>query len=170
MILMVSLSFYPDQMGAQSVSKSELNQKELYVLSKINQVRTKGCKCGRKRMKPVKPLNWNKQLQYSAYLHAEEMDDYGYFAHRSIDGRDVGQRIDEIGYKWQFVGENLAEGQRTFDEALEDWMASKSHCTMIMNPNMKEMGLAKVGKYWVQHFGTLMPPKTKRVSTTYTEG
>jgi len=141
-----------------------------YLLYKINEIRTSGCRCGRKKMPKVNKLVWNKQLSYSAYEHAQEMNDFNYFSHHSRDDKDIGERLDALGYKWQYVGENLAEGQTSFDEALDDWMASKSHCTMIMNPGMKEMGVARVGKYWVHHFGTRMPPKTKRIRTHYTEG
>lgn len=141
-----------------------------YLLYKINKIRTTGCKCGRKKMPRVAKLAWSDQLAYSAYEHAAEMNEYNYFAHHSIRGKDIGERLDALNYKWQFVGENLAEGQVSFDEAVDDWIASKSHCMMIMNPDMKEMGVARVGKYWVHHFGTLMPPKTKRVRTHYSEG
>ena len=141
-----------------------------YMLKRINKIRKKGCKCGRKRLKSVNALVWSETLAYSAARHADQMSRHDYFAHRSIEGLDVGERLDEIGYKWQYVGENLAIGQKSFDEALVDWMESESHCKMIMNPNMKEMGLSRVGKYWVHHFGTMMPPQTKRVRTTYTEG
>ncbi len=157
-------------LAGQSSDAEKQAKYQKYMLYKINSLRTKGCKCGRKRMKKTHKLTWNETLAYSAYLHASEMDNYNYFAHRSIDGLDVGERIDKVGYKWQYVGENLAEGQETFDEALKDWIASPSHCKMLMNPDMKEMGLSRVGKYWVNHFGTKMPPKTKRVRTYYREG
>jgi hypothetical protein len=39
-----------------------------------------------------------------------------------------------------------------------------------MNPDMNEVAVSKYGKYWVQHFGKLMPPKTRRTKVTYTEG
>ena len=121
-------------------------------------------------MKPTHPLTWNDTLTESARRHAADMDTYNYFGHRSRAGEDIGDRLDAIGYKWQYVGENLAEGQKTFEEALTDWLESSSHCTMLMNPDMKEMGMAKVGKYWVHHFGTQMPPKHRRVKKYYREG
>ena len=158
---------------AQTESRDQQQRHERkvkYLLKQINKVRTKGCRCGRERMPKVAKLEWSDTLEYSAYLHAKEMSDHNYFAHRSINGEDIGQRLDNLGYKWQYVGENLADGQDSFPEALEDWLASESHCRMIMNPNMKEMGLSRVGRFWVHHFGAQMPPKTRRVSTTYTEG
>jgi len=79
-------------------------------------------------------------------------------------------RFDDFGYRWQFAGENLGEGQESFQEVVRDWLASPSHCRMIMNPDMTEMGLAKRGKYWVQHFGKLIPENYKRTNTRYSEG
>ena len=52
------------------------------------------------------------------------------------------------------IGENIAAGQQSFDEALRDWMKSTSHCKMIMDSTVKEIGVARSGNYWVQHFGT----------------
>jgi uncharacterized protein YkwD len=141
-----------------------------YVLERVNLLRQKGCRCNGKRMKPVQPLTWNDTLELSAYNHAKEMQTYDYFDHHSMSGEDIGERLDRLGYKWQYVGENLAIGQKTFDEAMKDWIESGSHCRMLMNPDMKEVAVAKYGKYWVQHFGKLMPPRTKRTKITYTEG
>ncbi len=141
-----------------------------YVLERINLLRKKGCRCSGKRMKPAPPLVWNDTLELSAYNHAKEMQTYDYFDHHSMSGEDIGDRLDKLGYKWQYVGENLATGQKTFDEAMTDWIKSGSHCRMLMNGDMKEVAVAKYGKYWVQHFGKLMPPRTKRTKVTYTEG
>lgn len=141
-----------------------------HMLNTINNIRSKGCRCGRKRMKPVPRLKWSKTLEYSAYTYAKQMNDHNFFSHHSIDGKDIAERIEDLGYEWQYAGENLAEGQKSFDIALRDWMASKSHCQMIMNPDMEEMGLAKYGKYWVNHFATPLPKNTRRVRERYSQG
>ncbi len=121
-------------------------------------------------MEPVGPVVWNDLLYQTAASHAQDMLDKNYFGHISRDGRDVGDRFDELGYKWQFAGENLGEGQESFNEVVQDWLDSPSHCKMIMNADMKEMGLSKRGRFWVQHFGTRMPKNYKRTNTRYTEG
>jgi len=141
-----------------------------YIVEKINRLRINGCQCGLIYMEPVDPVEWNSILEKTAYQHAKEMESHNFFSHKSLEGMDVGQRLDAAGYMWMYAGENLAEGQKTFDEAFSDWLESPSHCKMLMNPRMKEMGLSKFGKYWVQHFGTKMPPKTVRKSVHYREG
>jgi len=173
MISMLLLFGYNSLAAQTSVEKTQEDRQQrrvAYLLKEINAIRTKGCRCGKKRMPKVAPLIWSDKLEYSAYLHAKEMSEYDYFGHKSRSGEDVGDRADKIGYKWQNIGENLAVGQKDFKQALRDWLASDSHCRMIMDAKMTEMGLARVGKYWVHHFGTVMPPQTKRVSTTYREG
>lgn len=149
---------------------TDLEVSQEYVLKRINLLRSNGCRCGNKRMKPVNSVTWNKKLEKSALMHAKEMYTYNFFGHRSINGEDIGDRLDDLGYKWQFVGENLANGQKSFDEAMKDWIKSPSHCEMLLNPNMKEVAVSRYGKYWVQHFGSLMPPNTRRTKITYSEG
>lgn len=108
-------------------------------------------------MKPVRTLEWNDTLEQSAFRYARHMRRHGIFGHHSIDGKDVGVRLDEFGYRWQYAGENLAEGQESFEEVLKDWIKSESHCKMLMNPNMKETGIAYFRGMWVEHFGTKLP-------------
>lgn len=140
------------------------------MLLQINNLRKKGCRCDGKYYAPVQKLKWNRLLYISAYKHAKSMHDNGYFSHYSPDGKDIGDRLDLIGYRWQYAGENLAEGQKSFDEAMHDWIASPTHCIMLMNPNMEEVGVARYGDYWVQHFGKRMPKNSRRINERYTDG
>ncbi|MFZ1703940.1 MAG: CAP domain-containing protein [Saprospiraceae bacterium] len=126
------------------------------ILAKVNDVRKKGCYCGRRYMSPAPPVKWNDVLYTSALDHAMDMTRNNFFAHFSSQGLNIGDRLEKHGYDWQVVGENLGEGQRQFDEVLTDWMESYSHCVMLMNPKVDEMAVAKYNKYWVQHFGKKM--------------
>ncbi len=137
----------PDEMEKQAMIES------------VNAIRTKGCYCGRRYMPPVEPVQWNDKLYFTAYTQAEEMHTHNYFAHFSKDGLNIGERLEKGGYNWMVAGENLGEGQLSFEEVMEDWLRSYSHCKMLMHPRVTEMGVAKVNRYWVQHFGKPMPPK-----------
>lgn len=123
------------------------------MVKKVNKVRAKGCKCGRTKMKPVSPIEWSDLLESSARSHAKDMKRHRFFSHYSKDGKDIGQRLEDHGYKWRVAGENIGEGQTSFDQVLEDWIKSPTHCKMIMHDRVTQMGVAKAGKYWVQHFG-----------------
>ena len=37
---------------------------------------------------------------------------------------------------------------------IQGWLSSPAHCANIMNPHVKEMGVAHKGKYWTQVFGS----------------
>ncbi len=129
------------------------------MVTAVNRIRTEGCYCGRKYMSPVQNVDWSTTLYKSALNQAKEMNDYNFFAHYSKDGLDIGERLKKVGYDWMVAGENLGEGQESFNEVLFDWLKSYSHCTMLMHPKVTEMGVARVDKYWVQHFGKQMPVK-----------
>lgn len=134
------------------------------ILFKINEVRSKGCYCGRKWMEAAPDLTWNDTLFRSAESYAKHLKKNNAFSHISADGKDIGKRLDEFNYPWQYVGENLGEGQSDFDEVLRDWIKSRTHCRMLMNPLMKEVAVANYKGYWVQHFGTKLPPGAKRIN------
>ncbi len=126
------------------------------MLQEVNEIRAKGCQCGNKIMAPAGALQWSDQLEASARRHASDMKRHKYFSHYSRKGKSVGDRLDELGYNWQHIGENIATGQTTWEQVIEDWLNSPTHCEMIMNQNMVEMGISRVGDYWVQHFGAQM--------------
>ncbi len=151
LLLFFSLGTWPDSHPTASQQKN--------MIDAVNKIREKGCYCGRKYMSPVNKITWNNLLYKSAHNQATEMYEHNFFAHYSSDGLDIGQRLDQVGYAWMVAGENLGEGQKSFDEVLQDWLNSYSHCTMLMNPKVNEMAVAKVDKYWVQHFGKPMPKK-----------
>lgn len=124
------------------------------ILAKINLIRSKGCNCGGRKMKAVKPLTWDDALARSAAKHAIDMENQNYFNHISKNGRSIGDRAEEFGYDWYQISENIAFGQRTVNQVIDEWMASPEHCANIMDPDIKNMGVAKKGNYWVQDFGS----------------
>jgi uncharacterized protein YkwD len=154
--LIVFLSLFFWNGGPHSHPTSD--QQKL-MIDAVNDIRQRGCYCGKRYMKPVQKIVWNDKLYKSAHIQASEMHQHNFFAHFSKEGLNIGERLEKVGYDWMVAGENLGEGQKTFEEVLNDWLASYSHCTMLMHPKVEEMAVAKVDKYWVQHFGKQMPEK-----------
>lgn len=132
------------------------------MLDRVNNLRAEGCYCGSEFMSPVKAVVWDDMLYKSALSHAKEMKDKRFFSHFSANGLDIGDRLDDFGYPWQVAGENLGEGQRSFREVMRDWIESPSHCRMLMNPKVEEMGVARHSRFWVQHFGKKLPKGSRR--------
>jgi uncharacterized protein YkwD len=53
------------------------------------------------------------------------------------------------------VGENIAVGQLTPKEVIQDWMNSPGHRKNILHSEFAEIGIGLFGDYWVQNFGRM---------------
>jgi len=109
------------------------------------------------------PLALDPRLDTAAQLHAEDMLEHSYFAHRDRAGRTVRERAQAAGYEWQAIGENIALGQQSVREVVESWMRSPGHRENILDRRYTQTGIGlalgrdpKTGEYrvlWVQTFG-----------------
>lgn len=152
------------QSYAQTINTTVKNK----MLHMVNTIRKSGCKCGNKYMPPVPALTWNNKLYRSARGHAIDMRKNNYFSHNALDGTSFEYRFDAVGYEWMEAGENIAVGQLSIKQVMKDWVKSPSHCRMLMSPRVNEFGMARQGKYWVQHFGKQIPDKSvKRGKIVY---
>ncbi len=112
---------------------------------------------------PARPdLTWNGRLALIAERHAQAMASQNFFDHVDPQGRSVGQRATAGGYRFRVVGENLAAGHSSVDEAMRGWLLSLSHCTNLIDARFTEFGIAKVpssdpadpyGVYWALVLG-----------------
>lgn len=105
----------------------------------------------------------NAKLAAAAQAKVNDMLEQQYFDHIGPDGRGPADWVEDAGYAYIAVGENLALGNFAGDAALVNaWMASPGHRANLLNRNFLEIGIA-VGqgtfegeKTWlaVQTFGT----------------
>lgn len=130
------------------------------VLEWVNQARAEPRTCGSKAFDAAAPVTWNAQLARAALAHSRNMAERNYFSHRGGDGHYADVRAKREGYNWQQIGENIAAGQGSAQQAVSGWLASPGHCANIMNPHFTEMGAAyvvnpksEVAIYWTQVFG-----------------
>jgi len=128
------------------------------MLQEVNAVRSHKCKCGRERKKAAPALVWDQKLEKAAQKHADDMYSNNFFSHDGTDGSNVSSRVDQQGFVWMMVGENIAEGYINEKDVVAGWMSSPGHCKNIMNAEFTHMGVAvsSDGKYWVQVFATPM--------------
>lgn len=124
------------------------------VLRLVNELRSKGAKCGDTYYHPAPAMSWNDQLEQAAQAHSNDMAARKYFNHFSPEGENAGERIDRAGYRWKSFGENIGLGYRTEEEVIEGWRKSPSHCKNMMNPQYTEMAVARNGEYWTQNLGS----------------
>ncbi len=105
------------------------------------------------------PVTLNTTLEAQATEYACEMILYQFFDHvNPVTDSTLSARADQFGYDYYFIGENLAAGQTTPEEAMRDWMNSPGHRANILEPRFIELGVGvrvggDYGVYWVQEFG-----------------
>ena len=145
---------YADCQNADSWPQSWINY-ENRVVELVNARRRQGANCGGYWYSAVPSVRLNSRLTRSSRCHAADMTNNGYFSHTSQDGRSISDRVHQAGYSMRAVGENIAHGQQSPEEVVQDWMNSPGHCANIMK-NFQEIGVGFVaGKnMWVQNFGT----------------
>ncbi|HZL96070.1 MAG TPA: CAP domain-containing protein [Vicinamibacterales bacterium] len=129
------------------------------VLDLVNDAREESRRCGRRRFDAVPPLTLSRALTEAAARHARDMALQGSFDHRGSDGSQPAERLSRAGYRWRATGENIAAGQSNADAVVAAWLDSPGHCTNIMGPQFKEMGVAFAQApsgsrviYWAQEF------------------
>ncbi len=107
------------------------------------------------------PLSASPQLTAAAGWMAQDMGAKGYFSHTDSLGRDPFRRMDDFGYAYNtWRGENLGAAIETAQAALNAWKASPAHNSVMLTPNFKAIGIARVyvpgspyGWYWATDFG-----------------
>ncbi len=104
-----------------------------------------------------KGLIHDKELSKVAQAKAQDMAENNYFSHTSPTYGSVSQLLSTFNYKWTAYGENIAKGQRTPEEVVQDWMDSPGHRANIVNEKFTHIGTgyatdATGTTYWVHQF------------------
>ncbi|HWG83881.1 MAG TPA: CAP domain-containing protein [Deinococcales bacterium] len=133
------------------------------VLQLTNAARARGWDCASKSFAgrvSLPPLSRNLALDRAARAQSAAMALAGYFDHVSaVDGSHPAERVSAAGYNWRLTGENIASGQETPEEVVDQWLRSPGHCRNIMSADFREIGISFVlglngREFWTQAFGT----------------
>ena len=145
-------SLDPDVTVYCSAPTTYMQQRTLQL---INEARSQARSCGTESFAATTALTWNTQLLQAANLHSADMTEHNFFDHTGSDGSTVSTRVDETGYDWSTVGENIAAGQDSASEAIAGWLSSPGHCRNLMNPDFTEAAVtcaedagADYTRYW----------------------
>lgn len=87
-------------------------------------------------------LTTNPLLVQAAQLKANDMAARGYFSHDTPDGKTPWYWLDQVGYTYQYAGENLAVNFVESKDVTEAWMNSPSHRANIVKGSYTEIGIA----------------------------
>jgi len=139
-------------------SNTDINNNMLRL---INQARSQDRVCGNQLHLAAPSLRWNNKLARAASIHTSDMANNNFFAHQGSDNSVAASRIQKAGYAWVTVGENLVGALETSAEVVNKLLNSPTHCTIIMNPQFREIGAACQSNadsdlilYWALKFGS----------------
>ncbi|MGG1573873.1 LysM peptidoglycan-binding domain-containing protein [Fictibacillus sp. NRS-1165] len=117
------------------------NAKE--VASLVNQERNK---------QGLSPLTLNTKLSNVAKIKATDMVEHNYFSHTSPTYSSPFDMMRTFGISYSAAGENIAEGQRSPQQVMQDWMNSPGHRQNILSSNYSQIGVGYYEGAWVQMF------------------
>ena len=99
-----------------------------------------------RRAAGLPPLRTETRLHVVAAGHAQDMARRGYFDHTSPEGVTPLERVRQGGYAPHRVAENLAKGLFEPAEVVRRWMLSSGHRRNILDPHVREVGIAVVAR------------------------
>jgi uncharacterized protein YkwD len=140
--------FFRERTGALS----NLERMRGQMLARVNRERV---------AKGLAPLRRHPRLDDAAQAHADDMFRRRYYSHDTPEGKTAIDRIQALGYRAKYAGENIARGQYSVDEVMDGWMESKTHRDHLLSPVFDDVGFGlALGKnpggyeiIWVQNFG-----------------
>jgi uncharacterized protein YkwD len=108
----------------------------------INRARAHSRNCGYKIFTPAGEVRWSPTLARAALAHSVDMATEDFISHKGSDGSHVDDRVDEVGYPWTSVGENISAGRESSEEVVAAWLLSPEHCENLMRQSFTEIGAA----------------------------
>jgi len=129
-------------------SSAQFRALQIEIINLVNQQRTNA---------GLKPLSEYSALTSVAMLKAEDLAINNYFDHISPTYGSPGNMIKNKGINYSSAGENIAKGQTSAQQVMNDWMNSPGHRANILNNKYTQIGVGIArnvqGQYvWVQMF------------------
>ncbi len=156
--------------AAQPVSLPDCQPAPEQVLAQLNVLRASARNCGAAALAAAPALRWHDQLASSAVTYAQELLRRDTLSHEGEVAVSLLERFKAVGYTLRRGGENLAAGQETLAEVLEQWLLSSAHCENLMQAEFRDVGLACMKgpglyhTYWVLHLGLSTPSNPPQIN------
>lgn len=158
-MIAASLFFAPSEAGAEERGRHTYGKEETRILSLINAYRVEN---------GLSPLLLSDAVSVAAEKHNLDLAKYGYTGHETREsdyypeGARSWDRMAAEGYPEEGShGENLAYGQDTPREAMEDWKKSEGHNENVLDERWRVVGISLVESrdgdhdhYWATDFGS----------------
>lgn len=97
-------------------------------------------------------LQHRQDLKHVAHKKAEDLIHSNYFSHTSPNYGSPFDMLRTFGIHYRSAGENIAKGQTTPEQVMQDWMNSPGHRENILKPEYDAIGVGFYHSAWVQMF------------------
>ncbi len=102
----------------------------------------------------LRPVSRNSVLIKAATQQSTDMNEMGKLVHLSRNGEDLSARLKKHGYPVCYARENIAHKYKDETAAFNAWLTSPEHRKNMLNPNVTEYGMARVGNYYTLILGS----------------
>ena len=92
----------------------------------------------------LNPVKIEPRLIEASRIHADDLAKAGIISHSGTDGSSHGDRANRVGYNFSIAGENVATGQKSWDQVFKAWQDSPGHNENLLRPDVSEFGIALV--------------------------
>jgi uncharacterized YkwD family protein len=97
-------------------------------------------------------LSMDSNLSKMAMVKAQDMINNQYFDHNSPTYGSPFDMMKKFQITYNAAGENIAKGQPTPEQVMNDWMNSEGHRANILSGSFSKIGIAYFKGAWVQEF------------------
>ena len=89
----------------------------------------------------IPPLTINWEVARLARYKTEEMNKHQLFGHDSLIYGSPSQILDRYNIPYNSLGANIAKGQETAHDVMEDWRQSSGHMSNLLNASYTSAGV-----------------------------
>lgn len=112
----------------------------------------------------LKPIALSDKLNRASDVHAKDLAKHGIAAHIGTDGSTHSERVQRQGYYFQIIAENVATGQKSWNQVFQAWKDSPGHNKNLLAKGVEDFGIAIVYEptttyttYWTMLVGSPLP-------------
>jgi uncharacterized protein YkwD len=87
------------------------------------------------------PLAVDARLMEAAAAHSIDMAGSGSFSHQGAGSSGPEERVQDEGYRWRYIAENIGCGQDTPQRIVASWMQSSGHRDNLLSEQARDIGV-----------------------------
>lgn len=92
----------------------------------------------------LNPVRLSEKLNQASEVHAKDLAQAGIISHTGTDGSGHGDRVQRQGYYFTIAAENVATGQKSWEDVFQGWKDSPGHNENLLRDDVVDFGIALI--------------------------